>query len=131
MPRARISKEFKFEAAHVLPNHDGKCRNLHGHSYRAIIVCEGEISELKNSPTEGMVLDFTTISRLWKDKLEPYLDHRYLNDEPVGAFVTTAENIALWICRVAYMHHFPVVEVTVFETATSSATVTVEEASKV
>ena len=29
-----VTKTVKFDAAHVLTNHCGLCRNLHGHTYR-------------------------------------------------------------------------------------------------
>ena len=29
----RITKEFDFEAAHALDGYEGKCRDIHGHSY--------------------------------------------------------------------------------------------------
>ena len=40
----RIGKLFKFEAAHRLPNHPGKCKNLHGHSYKLEVVVNGEVN---------------------------------------------------------------------------------------
>ncbi|WDC84441.1 6-carboxytetrahydropterin synthase [Caloramator sp. mosi_1] len=46
-----VSKEFNFEAAHMLSEHQGDCKNLHGHSYKMIVEVTGDI---KN----GMVIDF-------------------------------------------------------------------------
>ena len=37
-----LNKEFKFDTAHLLPNHKGQCKNLHGHTYKLIISCTGE-----------------------------------------------------------------------------------------
>jgi 6-pyruvoyltetrahydropterin/6-carboxytetrahydropterin synthase len=78
-----------------LPNHLGKCRDPHGHSYRVTINVEGKVDKRPGEPTEGMVLDFDTIRVAWEEHLKPILDHKDLNEQFV--FVTTAENIAAWI----------------------------------
>ncbi len=65
-----ITKEFSFEAAHrLLRNYTGKCRNNHGHSYRAKLVLEGETLDEKD-----MLIDFSEAKRLqtWIDE---ELDH--------------------------------------------------------
>src|SRR5215469_14325428 len=95
MAKTTLSKTFRFEAAHHLPNHDGKCREQHGHSYRLVVYIEGKVNRHVGEPTEGMVMDFATISKVWKEHLEPMLDHKDLNQQFL--FVTTAENIAAWI----------------------------------
>src|SRR5210317_1043455 len=38
-----ISKTFKFDAAHKIPNYNGKCSQLHGHTWKLVITLEGEI----------------------------------------------------------------------------------------
>ena len=68
-----ISKEFKFEASHILPNHPGKCRNLHGHSWRVMLEVEGAIQ-----PESQFVLDYNQLSALVDPVLE-VLDHTHLN----------------------------------------------------
>jgi 6-pyruvoyltetrahydropterin/6-carboxytetrahydropterin synthase len=86
--RFLISKEFKFDSAHNLVGYNGKCENLHGHTYRLKITFEGDIKE------DGMIIDFTILKKIIKEKIINILDHRYLNEiikQP------TAENIALWI----------------------------------
>ena len=53
-----IYKEFTFEAAHQLPHHEGKCRRLHGHSFRGRVYVMSD--RLHNSGSEtGMVMDFS------------------------------------------------------------------------
>ena len=32
--RTMVSKEFTFDAAHHLFNYEGKCKSLHGHTFR-------------------------------------------------------------------------------------------------
>lgn len=94
----RIGKEYYFEAAHLLPNHDGKCKNLHGHSYKVEVALEGglEGETVVNSgeSNEGMVLDFDHLNKAMEPIIET-LDHHYLNE--VMTNVTTAENVALYV----------------------------------
>lgn len=60
-----------FSSAHRLPEYDGPCRNLHGHTWKAVFIIEGPIRE------NGMVCDFKTVKKLL-DNLLP--DHQFLND---------------------------------------------------
>lgn len=123
--RAQVTKIFRFEAAHHLPNHDGKCRNPHGHSYKVVVCCEGPINQQTGAAKEGMVVDFADIKTLWKEVLEPSLDHKDLNVTLNHLVpVTTAEEIAHWICGEFMRAKFPIKEVQVWETETSFATVT-------
>jgi 6-pyruvoyltetrahydropterin/6-carboxytetrahydropterin synthase len=87
-----IFKEFTFEAAHRLPYvpEGHKCGRLHGHSFRAEVHVEGDVS-----PHTGWVIDFSDI----KEAFEPIyhqLDHNYLNDVP-GLQNPTSEVLARWI----------------------------------
>lgn len=86
-----ITKQFRFEAAHTLPNHDGKCKNLHGHSYLLEVTISGAVN--KEGPKEGMVMDFSDLSKVVDAEIISKWDHQYLND--ILPFVTTAENLAL------------------------------------
>lgn len=71
----KIAKEFRWEMGHRLPNHDGQCRNVHGHSYRMVVEVEGEID-----PETGMIIDFADISKKVKP-LVAELDHCFLCQE--------------------------------------------------
>lgn len=88
--RVLVSKEFTFDAAHHLHHYDGKCKNLHGHTYKVIFGISGFTDE------RGIMLDFADLKEIWKSQIEPYLDHRYLN-ETLPPMNTTAENIVVWI----------------------------------
>jgi 6-pyruvoyltetrahydropterin/6-carboxytetrahydropterin synthase len=77
MATATITKRFVFDAAHQLPNHDGKCAHLHGHTYTLEVDAQGPVTEY-GSPQEGMVIDFALLSNYWKQCLEPLVDHRFL-----------------------------------------------------
>ena len=88
--RVLVSKEFTFDAAHHLHNYEGKCKNLHGHTYRVVLGLSGYTDE------RGLMIDFGDIKGIWKEKIEIHLDHRYLN-ETLPPMNTTAENIVVWI----------------------------------
>jgi 6-pyruvoyltetrahydropterin/6-carboxytetrahydropterin synthase len=88
--RVLVSKEFTFDAAHHLHCYEGKCKNLHGHTYRVILGLSGFIDE------RGIMIDFNEIKEIWKSEIEIHLDHRYLN-ETLPPMNTTAENMVVWI----------------------------------
>lgn len=106
----RIGKGFGFEAAHRLQHHGGKCRKLHGHSYKVHVAIESPLGLMEVGPSEGMVLDFGELNTWWKP-LEAVLDHTTILEEsdelvevlqpftPVTTFPfpPTAENLADWI----------------------------------
>ena len=89
----KIFKEFRFEAAHRLPNTPSvlhKCRRLHGHSYRVEIHVSGAPDK-----QAGWIVDFGDIKKAWQP-LHDRLDHYYLNDIS-GLENPTSENLARWI----------------------------------
>jgi len=88
--RTLVSKEFTFDAAHHLFHYEGKCKSLHGHTYHLQIAVSGFLDD------KGMTYDFGDIKAIYKDYLEPHLDHRYLN-ETLPYMNTTAENMVYWI----------------------------------
>jgi len=88
--RVMVSKEFTFDAAHHLHCYEGKCKNLHGHTYKVIFGISGFVDSI------GLMIDFGDIKQIWKDEIEVHLDHRYINDT-LPAMNTTAENIVVWI----------------------------------
>jgi 6-pyruvoyltetrahydropterin/6-carboxytetrahydropterin synthase len=88
--RILVSKEFTFDAAHHLHCYEGKCKNLHGHTYKVVFGISGDVDD------RGLMMDFGDIKEIWKNEIEIYLDHRYLN-ETLPPMNTTAENIVVWI----------------------------------
>ena len=86
-----LSKDFRFEAAHYLPNvaKEHKCRRMHGHSFRGEIVVRGSIDE-----RTGWLIDFAELKRA-VDPLVARLDH-YLLNEVEGLENPTSERIAIW-----------------------------------
>ncbi|MBV8283321.1 MAG: 6-carboxytetrahydropterin synthase QueD [Candidatus Eremiobacteraeota bacterium] len=89
-----ICRRFRFEAAHVLPFHPGKCSRMHGHSYRLDVAVRGPLQS--DGPARGMIEDFDEIRRIVKSAAVDLLDHQTLND-----FIEnpTAEHIVMWIWR--------------------------------
>ena len=83
-----------FDSAHCLPNHEGQCKNLHGHTWH-VEVCLKGFPTHRGGPSEGMILDFKTFKTCVK-KVIDQLDHKYLNDI-FPTTPTTCENIAQWI----------------------------------
>lgn len=110
----KISKQIEWDMGHRIANHKSKCRNIHGHRYKAEIEIEGNIIEIENISDEGMVIDFSDIKKLATKFVYDILDHGFMvwnKDKNLidffkknpdqkyieVPFVPTAENIAQWI----------------------------------
>lgn len=126
MIHATIAKEFTFDAAHSLPNSDGPCKRLHGHTYRVRVVARGPIQPISGEPEEGMVVDFARIKAVYKRRIERLCDHQFLN-ETVPVARTTAELLAAWMLRELRAELPQIVAVQLYETPTSFAEVTVAD----
>lgn len=128
----RVTQEIEFCYGHRLLNYDGKCKHLHGHNGKAVIVLEGNSLDHR-----GMVIDFSDIKKHVAGWIDSNLDHRmilnendpvvkYLREqsEPVYVIDTnpTAENIAKLIYDFAKSQKLPIVEVSLWETFKSYAT---------
>ncbi|MDJ0661434.1 MAG: 6-carboxytetrahydropterin synthase QueD [Crocosphaera sp.] len=115
-----IYKEFRFEAAHRLPHHQGKCSRLHGHSWVGRVYVNSDHLE-PTGPKQGMVMDFGDISNYIDPLVETYLDHYYLN-ETTGLESPTSEAIAQWIFEKLAAAKLPgLCMVEIRETCTSGA----------
>lgn len=104
MTRLEVVKEFRFEAAHVLPKHPGKCSKLHGHSWVMRVGITAPVN-----PETGFVVDYIDL----KAMVQPYVDawdHSFLGDHGVlhsttGAYnyeasfrgYPSSENLVLWM----------------------------------
>lgn len=75
MSKIRITKQFSFEAGHALHGYDGKCKNLHGHSYHLDVTVIGTpISDTSNVKC-GMVIDFGDLKKIVKEEIVDQFDH--------------------------------------------------------
>lgn len=75
MTKIRITKQFSFETGHALYGYDGKCKNLHGHSYKLFVTVIGRPIEDKNNVKYGMVIDFTDLKKIVKEEVVDVFDH--------------------------------------------------------
>jgi 6-pyruvoyltetrahydropterin/6-carboxytetrahydropterin synthase len=98
-----IGKIFRFEAAHQLPNHNGKCRNLHGHSYKLEVEVTGPIKEANGDSDEGMIMDFGDLKKIVQEEIIDLVDHQFLNEVvPPEHQPTTAENMVNWMSHLIW-----------------------------
>ena len=75
MSRIKVTKEFRFEAAHALKGYDGPCRNVHGHSYELSVTITGTPVRDDESSKLGMVMDFGDLKRMIKMEIIELFDH--------------------------------------------------------
>lgn len=72
----KLSKEFSFDAAHMLDKHCGKCNNLHGHTYKLkVYIYSNEL--LSDESSNGMVIDFKDLKEIVQPLVDK-LDHSYI-----------------------------------------------------
>jgi 6-pyruvoyltetrahydropterin/6-carboxytetrahydropterin synthase len=128
----RVTQEIDFCYGHRLLNYEGKCKKLHGHNGRAVIVLEG--AKLDD---RGMLVDFSDIKQSLRTWIDEELDHKMIlhHEDPTVPFLRelgepiylvdsnpTAELIARLIYDQAKQEGFPIKEVTLWETTKSFAT---------
>ena len=130
-----ITKSVKFDAAHVLTNHKGLCKNLHGHTYRVDVSVRQSEDDVSD-----MVMDFKDVKRICEEVVLSKFDHAFIYDETSAdeaeiaavvvkhgmraaalPFRSTAENLARWIFRALKDRIVRLHAVRVYETADSFA----------
>jgi len=135
--RMEISKEFTFEASHILPMHPGKCSRLHGHSWVLTVAISGEVN-----PDTGFVMDYADLKKAVQPLIDD-LDHRHLGSwyhpmfDPTFTterffvkglpfdFYPSSENLIVWIAH--NLDNIPWSRLELNETCTSRCTLTREE----
>src|SRR6056297_69388 len=75
MGNIRITKQFNFETGHALYGYDGKCRNVHGHSYKLSVTVIGRPITDTSHVKLGMVIDFTDLKKIVKEEIVDKFDH--------------------------------------------------------
>lgn len=132
----KIAKEFSVDMAHMLDGHDGKCQNLHGHTYKLQVEVTGELVE--SGAKSGMVIDFSDLKAVVKREILDKMDHAFifdstserecqvaelltsLNSKNFGIPMrTTAENMAKYMFDRLQEAGLPVSLIRLWETPTS------------
>jgi len=88
----QITRRLEFDAGHRIPNHNSQCKHLHGHRYAIEITLSGEIIEIEGVSEEGMVMDFSDVKRIAKERVVDGWDHAFLvyrGDKTVLDFLNT------------------------------------------
>lgn len=75
MGHIRITKQFSFETGHALYGYDGKCKNVHGHSYKLSVSVIGKPISDNTHVKFGMVIDFSDLKRIVKEEIVNVFDH--------------------------------------------------------
>lgn len=140
-------KSFSLAIAHRLQNHEGKCKNIHGHNYKVEIAFQRKAEHTLND--DGMVIDFGTIKQhvvsafmycydhaLFLERTDPYNTKLYAPVHDVINIVDmdvppTAENMACMFLNFANRQlaawgydNVVATSVTIWETETSRVTAT-------
>lgn len=75
MSNIRITKQFTFETGHALYGYDGKCKNVHGHSYKLSVTVIGKPITDTSNVKFGMVIDFSDLKKIVKEEIVDIFDH--------------------------------------------------------
>ena len=75
MSTIRITKQFNFETGHALYGYDGKCKNVHGHSYKLSVTVIGKPITDNSEVKYGMVIDFSDLKKIVKEEVVDVFDH--------------------------------------------------------
>ena len=75
MSNIRITKQFSFETGHALYGYDGKCKNIHGHSYQLFVTVIGKPISNSEHVKFGMVIDFSDLKKIVKEEIVNVFDH--------------------------------------------------------
>ena len=81
MSNIRITKQFSFETGHALYGYDGKCKNVHGHSYKLSVTVIGKPIVDRSNVKFGMVIDFTDLKKIVKEEIVDQFDHATVFNE--------------------------------------------------
>ncbi|WP_107879460.1 6-carboxytetrahydropterin synthase QueD [Neisseria animaloris] len=134
----KITKIFTFDSSHMLDGHDGKCQNLHGHTYKLeVVVSDGLI---QGGAKDGMVMDFSDLKTIVKRTIIEPFDHAFIyngnnpRESQIAAlleswnmktlrlgFRTTAENMTVEMFGRLKNAGLPVSLIRLWETPTSYA----------
>lgn len=111
-----ITKQIEIDMGHRVPNHQTKCRNLHGHRYKIEVGVDDKVIDKTGASDEGMVIDFSDLKEVMMTEIDGHMDHNsmFFENDPIiehlkkieefqnkeiilVPFIPTAENIAKYI----------------------------------
>jgi len=132
-----IKAEATFDSSHFLSGYEGKCSNLHGHTWRVLAEIYSE-SLVPSGQCRGMVVDFSDLKHELKSLTDSF-DHTLiyekntLRPETISAlesekfsltevdFRPTAENFAHFFFEKLTQKNFRVKRVSIWETLQNCA----------
>lgn len=88
----QITRRLEFDAGHRIPNHNSQCKHLHGHRYAIEITLSGNVIETEGASEQGMLMDFSDVKRIAKERVVDAWDHAFLvyrGDKVVLDFLRT------------------------------------------
>lgn len=88
----QITRRLEFDAGHRIPNHNSQCKHLHGHRYAIEITLTGDVVTTEGASDQGMVMDFSDVKRIAKERVVDAWDHAFLvyrGDQVVLDFLQT------------------------------------------
>jgi 6-pyruvoyltetrahydropterin/6-carboxytetrahydropterin synthase len=109
-----VTKEFKFDCAHMLEGHEGLCKNVHGHTYKLFVEVQhfGPMT-IEEGPSEGMVVDFKDLKNVVERRIVSKMDHAFIANENTAVnsneakIVSVLESLGMKIYK---MHDRPTAE---------------------
>lgn len=98
----RLTKIFHFETAHALYGYDGKCSQVHGHSYKLYVTISGKPLKNPLHPKNGMVMDFGDLKKIVSEEIVKEFDHAILleKDTPyqeMGEYLINQKHKVVWM----------------------------------
>lgn len=141
-----ITKTIEIDMGHRVPNHYGKCRNLHGHRYKIEVGVDDKVITRRLDSSEGMVIDFSILKEIMMEEIDKVYDHSlvlYYEDELAILLTNPSSNVSVEKLNLVYFiptaeklaeHWYKIMKnclaaksiriahVTVWETPTSTAT---------
>ena len=116
MPKIRITKKFRFEAAHALYGYDGKCKNIHGHNYNLFVTVIG-LPVIDSSDVKyGMVMDFGDLKKIVNSEIVEKFDHSVIFNKN-SPHKELADNLVIDGHKVVMTDYQPTIEEMVIDFA--------------
>ena len=76
-----VTKEFRWDMAHMLACHEGLCKNVHGHTYKMqveVANSSGAVLSLPQESEDGMIIDFKKLKDIVLEYIIHPLDHAFM-----------------------------------------------------